>query len=138
MPLTNFFNPRSIAIIGASADRNKVGYALMANLVTGKIVGKGGSGSGRKRDIYPVSLSEKEILGLKAYSSVRDIPDKIDLAVIAVRADIVSLCDETDDSLAKYPAPKRDKLEIAVRALLSRILEIKRKANPCPSVSIRG
>ena len=82
MSLQNFFNPRSIAIIGASADRNKVGYALMANLVAGKK-------NGRKRDIYPVSISEKEILGLKAYPSVRDIPDKIDLAVIAVRADIV-------------------------------------------------
>jgi acetyltransferase len=78
MPLTNFFNPKSIAIIGASADKNKVGYAIIANLL-----------SGAKRDIYPVSISEKEILGLKTYASIKEIDENIDLALIAVRADIV-------------------------------------------------
>jgi len=78
MTIQNFFNPKSVAVIGASADKNKVGYALLFNLV-----------SGAKRDIYPVSISEKEILGLKAYASIKDISAEIDLAVIAVRADIV-------------------------------------------------
>lgn len=78
MNLQNFFNPKSIAIIGASADKNKVGFALINNVLRGA-----------KRDVYPVSISEKEILGLKAYSSIKEIPADIDLALIAVRADIV-------------------------------------------------
>ena len=78
MNLQNFFNPKSVAVIGASSDKNKVGYALVKNLL-----------NGAKRNIYPVSISEKEILGLKAYASVKDINTSIDLAVIAVRADIV-------------------------------------------------
>ena len=78
MNLQNFFNPKSIAIIGASADKNKVGYALVDNIL-----------KGAKRDIYPVSISEKEILGLKVYLSIKDIATDIDLALIAVRADIV-------------------------------------------------
>jgi acetyltransferase len=78
MNLKNFFNPHSIAVIGASNDKNKVGYALVFNLLRGA-----------KRDIYPVSLTEKEILGLKAYASIKEITGNIDLALIAVRADIV-------------------------------------------------
>jgi acetyltransferase len=76
--LENFFNPKTIAVIGASSDKNKVGYAIMANLLRDA-----------KRDIYPVSISEKEILGLKTYSSIKEIGGNIDLALIAVRADIV-------------------------------------------------
>jgi acetyltransferase len=76
--LENFFNPKTIAVIGASSDKNKVGYALVNNLL-----------SGAKRDIYPVSISEKEILGLKTYSSIKEIGGGIDLVLIAVRADIV-------------------------------------------------
>ncbi len=45
--------------------------------------------NGAKRDIYPVTISEKEVLGLKAYPSIKDIDGSIDLALIAVRADIV-------------------------------------------------
>ncbi|MFA6552154.1 MAG: acetate--CoA ligase family protein [Candidatus Paceibacterota bacterium] len=78
MNLTNFFNPKTVAVIGASSDKNKVGYALLSNLV-----------AGAKREIFPVSISEKKICGLKAYASIKDIDDKIDLAVIAVRSDIV-------------------------------------------------
>ncbi|MFH0804239.1 MAG: acetate--CoA ligase family protein [Candidatus Zambryskibacteria bacterium] len=79
MDLEKFFNPESIAIIGASNDKNKIGYALMKNLLDGK-----------KRKIYPVTLSEKEILEIPAFKSILDIPETVDLALIAVRADIVS------------------------------------------------
>jgi acetyltransferase len=70
----NFFDPKSVAVIGATADKNKVGYSLVFNLLAGKA-----------RKIFPVTLSEKEILGLPAFVSISDIPDKIDLAIIAVR-----------------------------------------------------
>lgn len=74
----NFFNPKSVAVIGASADPQKVGFALVSNLLKGK-----------KREIYPVTLKEEKILGIPAFKSVSNVPGKIDLAVIAVGADIV-------------------------------------------------
>jgi len=78
MNLQNFFNPKSIAVIGATGDKNKVGFALMQNLL-----------ASRQRKIFPVTLSEKEVLGIPAFISILDVPEKVDLAVIAVRADIV-------------------------------------------------
>lgn len=80
-----FFNPLSVAVVGASNDKNKVGYALVANLLSDTISGAGGT----KRNVYPVSISETEIQGLKAYPSIKDIAENIDLVLIAVRADIV-------------------------------------------------
>ena len=76
--LEKFFDPKSIAVIGASSDKNKVGYSLTFNLLHGK-----------ERKIFPVSIKEKEILGIPAFASVLDISENIDLAIIAVRADIV-------------------------------------------------
>ncbi len=78
MNLDTFFDPKKIAIIGASSDKNKVGFSLISNLLNGK-----------KRDIYPITLTEKEILGVPTFTSILDVPDKIDLVIIAVRADIV-------------------------------------------------
>lgn len=76
--LENFFNPKSVTVVGASSDKRKVGFALMSNLLSGK-----------KLEIYPVTLKEKEILGVPAFGSVLDVPGSIDLAIIAVRADMV-------------------------------------------------
>lgn len=78
MNLNNFFNPKSIAVIGASSDLKKVGFALMSNLT------KSG-----ERKIFPVSISEKEILGIKTTNSILEITDSIDLAIIAVKSDFV-------------------------------------------------
>lgn len=76
--LENFFNPRSIVVIGASNDPQKIGFALVSNLIKNP-----------KRKIYPVTLSEKKIMGMKAFSSVLEIDEPLDLAIIAVRADVV-------------------------------------------------
>ncbi len=73
-----FFNPRGVAVIGASARPESVGYVILYQL--------------KKRfggRIYPVNPKYSEILGLKCYKSVLDVPDPVDLAVIAVRADLV-------------------------------------------------
>jgi acetyltransferase len=80
----NLFNPRSVAVIGASADKTKVGYALLANLYQ-----QGATYKNQNRKIFPVNLTEKQILGLPTYASVKDILESVDLAVIAVRADVV-------------------------------------------------
>ncbi len=85
--MDKFFNPQKIAVIGASADKNKVGFALMKNILSGPPTSQ--ELRGASRTVYPVSLTTQEILGLKAYTSVLDIPDEIDLVIIAVRADTV-------------------------------------------------
>jgi acetyltransferase len=77
--LNTLFNPNSVAIVGACNDESKVGYALMKNVINGKA-----------REVYPVTLNEKVVLDHVAYKSVKEIPGKIDLVIIAIRADIVS------------------------------------------------
>ncbi len=79
-PLDALFNPRSIAVIGASRHPGKIGYTIVRNLIESGYTGK----------IYPVNPFAKEILGLKAYPSVLDIPDEVDMAVIAVPVGIVN------------------------------------------------
>jgi acetyltransferase len=69
-----FFRPSSVAVIGASRDPEKLGYAVLANLKEG-----GFSGA-----LYPVNPKADEILGLRAYPTVLDIPGPVDLAVIVI------------------------------------------------------
>jgi acetyltransferase len=76
MSLTEFFEPKSIAVIGASTSTEKLGYAVLENLVTGGFAEKG--------SVFPVNPKADEILGMKAYPSVEDIPGEVDLAVIVI------------------------------------------------------
>ena len=78
MSLGKFFNPNSIAVIGASRTQGKIGYTILENL---KYSFKG--------KIYPINPNAGEILGLTAYSSVLDIEEPVDMAVISVPAEIV-------------------------------------------------
>ena len=77
MSLDCFFSPQSIAIIGASTNTSKLGYAVLDNLVNGDFLRDG-------RKVYPINPKADEILGLPAYPLVSDIPDPIDLAVIVI------------------------------------------------------
>lgn len=77
--LDKIFNPKSVAIIGASDEEGSVGYALMKNFTEFGFEGK----------VYPVNIRKTEILGLKAYPSVEQLPEKVDLAVIATPAKTV-------------------------------------------------
>jgi acetate---CoA ligase (ADP-forming) len=72
--LEMFFDPKSIAIIGASADSTKLGYAVLSNLVS----------SGFGGDIYPINPTADRILGLQVFKSVLDTPGPIDLVVIMI------------------------------------------------------
>jgi len=74
--LNNFFEPKSIAVIGASSNSEKLGFAVVKNLVDGGYINFG--------KIFPINLRAKEIYGLQAYPTVKDVPDKIDLAVIVI------------------------------------------------------
>ncbi|MEM2093530.1 MAG: acetate--CoA ligase family protein, partial [Candidatus Bathyarchaeia archaeon] len=79
MDLNVFFNPKSIAVIGASREPGKVGYNVLRNLIEGGFPG----------ELYPINPSAEEILGLKCYRNIRDVPANVDLAVITVPARIV-------------------------------------------------
>lgn len=78
--LNNFFEPKSIAIIGASRTPGKLGYDLTENIIKGGYTGK----------IYPVNPNAESVLDLKAYPSVSNIEDNVDLAIIIVPALLVS------------------------------------------------
>jgi acetyl coenzyme A synthetase (ADP forming)-like protein len=80
-----FFEPGSVAVIGASRDPSKTGHVILKNIVEG----------GYKGRIYPINPSANEILGLKCYKSVLEVPENIDLAVVVVPARLVpSVIDE--------------------------------------------
>jgi acetyl coenzyme A synthetase (ADP forming)-like protein len=72
--LEAFFTPKSIAVIGASRSQEKLGYAVLNNIVESGFTGK----------VYPINPKADQILSLKAYPSVLEVPDPIDLAVIVV------------------------------------------------------
>jgi acyl-CoA synthetase (NDP forming) len=78
--LTPFFNPNSIAILGASSDANKIGGRPVANIKAG----------GFKGALYPVNPNYPEIQGLKSYPSVLDIDGDVDMAIVSVPARMVS------------------------------------------------
>ena len=77
----SLFEPKSIAIVGASAIEGKVGHDILKNLIEEKFAG----------DIYPINPKHEEILGKKSYKSVKDIEGEVELAVIVVPAMIVPI-----------------------------------------------
>lgn len=77
--LERLFNPKSIAVIGASADMTKIRGRIMRALTD----------CGSQARLYPIGRSAGEILGLKTYSSLAEVPETIDLAIVAVGADRV-------------------------------------------------
>ncbi|MBF0619163.1 MAG: CoA-binding protein, partial [Candidatus Omnitrophica bacterium] len=77
--LKKVFNPKSVAIVGASSEAGKVGYQILNNVVQNGFKGK----------IYPINKKAKEILGIPCFPSLLDVPTDIDFAVIAVPAPLV-------------------------------------------------
>jgi acyl-CoA synthetase (NDP forming)/GNAT superfamily N-acetyltransferase len=72
----NALHPTSVAVIGASTDPSKIGHAVLANLLRANFTGP----------VYPVNPATRSVRGVRAYPSVTDIPDEVDLAVVAVPA----------------------------------------------------
>jgi len=79
MSLESFFNPKSIAIVGASRQKGKVGYEILVNMV----------GAGYKGEIYPVNPKADTIEGLKCYPDLQSIGQAPDLVVIIIPAKFV-------------------------------------------------
>lgn len=78
--MNRIMRPTSIAVIGASAEDGKIGNSVMKNLING----------GYKGAIYPINPKAVEILGVKSYSSITDVPGKVDVAVFAIPAKFVA------------------------------------------------
>ncbi|NMC91285.1 MAG: GNAT family N-acetyltransferase [Smithella sp.] len=74
--LHDFFYPKSIAVIGASDVKGKLGYNVFCNLVSHGYPGK----------LYPINPGKETVMGVRAYKSIRDVPDPVDLAIVIVPA----------------------------------------------------
>ncbi len=77
--LNRFFNPKSVAIVGASEREASVGYRLLLNMQE----------AGFKGELYPVNNKRETLLGIKAYPDLNAVPGDIDLVVIATPAESV-------------------------------------------------
>jgi acyl-CoA synthetase (NDP forming) len=69
-----FFNPKRVALVGASTDYRKLGNSILMNLLASEI------------DVFPVTRSRDRVLGVQAYKSLSDLPEPVDLVIVAVAA----------------------------------------------------
>jgi acetyltransferase len=74
--LDAFFLPKSVAVVGASERPGTVGQTVLRNLVESEFRSK----------TYPVNPNHAEVLGLKAYKTIADVPVKVDLVIVATPA----------------------------------------------------
>lgn len=77
--IESFFTPKKVAVIGASRDPHKLGYGVIRNLLKYKFKG----------EIFPVNKNASEILDIPCYSSIEELPDGVDLAVVVLPASVV-------------------------------------------------
>ncbi|MBF6212725.1 GNAT family N-acetyltransferase [Nocardia puris] len=85
----NLLAPRSVAVIGATPAVGRVGGAVLANLLSGVFQGP----------VFPVNPTRQAVRGVRAYATVREIPDEVDVAVVAVPAEAIDSV--LDDCMAK-------------------------------------
>lgn len=86
--LTPFFNAKGVAVLGASTNPKKLSYGIVENLLI----------NGYQGEVYPVNPNATEILGKKAYASVADVPDPVELAVVVLP---VTMIMETMEAIGK-------------------------------------
>ncbi len=72
--METFFTPKSVALVGASASKGKIGNSILDSLVNHDYTGK----------VYPINPKASKIFGIKCYPSVAAVPGKIDLVVVSV------------------------------------------------------
>ena len=75
-PLDPFFAPETVAVIGATENPGSVGRTLFWNLISNPFGGT----------VFPVNPKRSNVLGVKAYPGIRDVPEKVDLAVVVTPA----------------------------------------------------
>jgi acetyl-CoA synthetase (ADP-forming) len=72
--MDSFFNPKRVALVGASTDYRKLGNSILMNLLASEI------------EVFPVTRSRNRVLGIQAYKSLSDLPEPVDLVIVAVAA----------------------------------------------------
>ena len=77
--IESFFTPKKVAVIGASRDPHKLGYGVIRNLLKYKFKG----------EIFPVNKNASEIQDISCYSSIDELPDGVELAVVVLPASVV-------------------------------------------------
>lgn len=91
--LERLFNPRSVAVIGASNSPEKIGNAIMVNLKQGGYPGK----------VFPVNPKETQIEGFPCYPTVEDVPEEIDVAVVSVpAARVIDVAEQCGNKKVKF------------------------------------
>ncbi|MGE5216806.1 MAG: acetate--CoA ligase family protein [Chloroflexota bacterium] len=119
--MQRIMNPRSVAVIGASAEDGKIGNSVMKNLING----------GYQGAIYPIHPKAAEILDRKAYRSVLDVAEEIDVAVFAIPA---KFCAAAMDEVGRKKIPGAVMIpsgfaEVGEQALQDELLGVARKYN---------
>ncbi|RMF94917.1 MAG: acetyl-CoA synthetase [Candidatus Schekmanbacteria bacterium] len=118
--LDYLFNPKSIALVGASGKEGKIGYFYLKNLLEYK--GK----------IFPVNPKEEEVLGTKCYKSVSEIDEEIDLAVLVIASkfvvDVIKECAEKKVKVAVVTSAGFSETGEEGKKLEEEMLSIARKA----------
>ena len=119
--LDKIFNPKSVAIIGASDEEGSVGYAIVKNFTQLGYAGK----------VYFVNIRKPEILGVKTYPTVGQIPEPVDLAMIATPAktvpDVLEQCGKAGVKGAIIVSAGFKETGAEGKELEAKILEIKKK-----------
>ena len=77
LPLDAIFAPRAVAVIGATEKPGSVGRAILRNLISNPFGGT----------VYPVNPHRPNVLGIRAYPRIADVPESVDLAVVVTPAD---------------------------------------------------
>jgi acetyl coenzyme A synthetase (ADP forming)-like protein len=90
--MRRIMNPRAVAVIGASAEDGKIGNSVMKNLINGGYAGK----------IFPIHPKAEVILGRRAYPSVLNVPEEVDVAVFAIPA---KFCAAAMDEVGRKKIP---------------------------------
>ncbi len=119
--LDKVFNPKSVAIIGASDEEGSVGYAIVKNLTQIGYAGK----------VYLVNIRKPEILGVKTYQKIEQIPESVDLAMIATPAktvpEVMEECGRAGVKGAIIVSAGFKETGAEGKALEDKILEVKKK-----------
>ena len=119
--MQRIMNPRAVAVIGASSEDGKIGNSVMKNLING----------GYQGAIYPIHPKAGEILGRKAYASVLEVQDDIDVAVFAIPA---KLCAAAMEEVGRKKIPGAVMIpsgfaEVGEQALQDELVAVARKHN---------
>ena len=121
--LDKIFNPKSIALVGASDEEGSVGYTLMKNLTE----------SGYKGNVYPVNIRKSNILGFKVFQTVNQLPETVDLSIIATPAKtvpkIVEQCGKAGILGIIIISAGFKEIGLEGKSLEEKILKIKNKYN---------